>query len=154
MVEAQEEVKMVSRDLPKLCQNHKCCGKYMLFAEVGHQQVLMPLSKVEIKSELRGATAITNVELTYANPNQESSLECTYVFPLEKTTLLAKFEAIIDDKVVETKVMKKETAEQKYDDAIASGNIGVLAERSKKAEETMTIKLGNLLPGQSATLKI
>ena len=87
----------------------------------------MPLQKVDIKSELRGATAITNVELTYANPNQESPLECTYVFPLEKTTLLAKFEAVIDDKVVETKVMKKEKAEQNYDDAIASGNAAVLA---------------------------
>ena len=28
-----------------------------------------------------------------------------------------------------------------------------MAERSKKKEETMTIKLGNLLPGQNATLK-
>ena len=126
MVEAQE-VKEVSKDLPKLCQNKKCCGKYLFFAEKDDKKVLLPLSKVDIKSELRGATAITNVELTYANPNQESPLECTYVFPLEKTTLLAKFEAVIDDKVVETKVMKKEKAEQNYDDAIASGNAAVLA---------------------------
>ena len=76
------------------------------------------------------------------------------MFPLEKTTLLAKFEAVIDDKVVETKVMEKEKAQEKYDDAVASGNAAVIAERSKKKEETMTLKLGNLLPGQSATLKV
>ena len=32
-------------------------------------------------------------------------------------------------------------------------NAAVFAERKKK-DDTMTIKLGNLLPGQSATLKI
>ena len=111
------------------------------------------MSKVDIKSELRGATASTNVELTYTNPNAENALECTYVFPMEKTTLLAKFEAIIDDKTVETKVMRKEKAQERYEDAIAGGNAAVIAERKKK-DETMTIKLGNLLPGQSATLKI
>ena len=113
----------------------------------------MPLKKVDIKSELRGATAISTIELTYVNPHKENPLECTYVFPLEKTTLLAKFEAVIDDRVIETKVMKKEKAQERYEDAIASGNAAVLAERTKK-QETMTIKLGNLLPGQEATLKL
>jgi len=108
---------------------------------------------VDIKAELRGSTAVTNVELTYFNPNAENPMECTYVFPLEKTTILSRFEAVIDDTVVFTKVTEKETAQEKYDDAIASGNAAVMAERSKKQEETMTIKLGNLLPGQNATLK-
>ena len=67
----------------------------------------MPLSKVDVKSELRAATAITNVELDYINPNQESPLECTFIFPLDKSTLFAKFEATIQDQVVVTKVMEK-----------------------------------------------
>ena len=87
----------------------------------------MPLTKIDIKSELRGATAITNVELTYRNPEQQNPLECTFVFPLEKTTLLAKFEATIDDKVVETKIIEKKKAEEKYDDAIASGYAAFMA---------------------------
>lgn len=140
--------------MPKLCQNQKCCGKYLFFAEQGQQKYLLPLKKVDVKSELRGSTAVTNVELTYLNPHGESPLECTYVFPLEKTTLLSKFEAVIDDRVIETRVLEKEKAQEKYEDAVASGNAAVLAERSKKKEQTMTIKLGNLLPQQSATLKI
>ena len=63
-------------------------------------KIMLPLKKVDIKSEIRGPTAITNVELTYVNFMDENAVECTYTFPLEKTTLLAKFEAIIDDKVV------------------------------------------------------
>ena len=98
-----------SKEMPKPCSNKKCCGKYIFFAEVGEdkKKVLVPLTKVDVKSELRGSTAITNVELTYKNPLEDNPLECTYVFPLDKTTLLAKFEAVIDDKVVETKVVEK-----------------------------------------------
>ena len=49
--------------------------------------------------------------------------------------------------------MKKEKALERYDDAVAGGNAAVFAKKSKK-DDTMTIKLGNLLPEQSATLKI
>ena len=108
--------------------------------------MLLPLTKVEVKSELHGATAITNVELTYLNPNEENPLECTYTFPLEKNTLLAEFEATIEDKVIQTRVMEKVKAREKYEDAVASGNAVVMAERTKKKEESMMIKLGNLLP--------
>ena len=56
--------------MPKLCSNKKCCGKYLFYAEMGEdkKKVLLPLTKVDVKSELRGSTAITNVELTYINP--------------------------------------------------------------------------------------
>ena len=42
--------------------------------------------------------------------------------------------------------MKKEKAQEKYEDAIAAGNAAVLAER-KNDKEVMTVKLGNLLSG-------
>ena len=58
-----------SGDPPKLCQNKKCCAQYILFAEKDNQKVLLPLKKVDIKSELRGATAISTIELTYVNPH-------------------------------------------------------------------------------------
>ena len=75
------------------------------------------------------------------------------MFPLEKSTILSKFEARIGDKVVHTKVTDKEKAKEVYDDAIAGGHAAVHAEREKK-EETMTIKLGNLNPGKEAVLKL
>ena len=126
--------------------------KYLFYAEKDDEKVLLPLKSIDIKSELRGANAITNVELTYINPTSDSPLECTYTFPIDKNTVIAKFEAVIDDRVVQTKVMEKETAQERFDDAVASGNTSVLAERKKK-DEVMTVKLGNLLPGQNATLK-
>lgn len=58
----------------------------------------------------------------------------------------------IDDSVIVTKVQTKEQAKERYDDAIARGNAAVIAE-SKKKDEVMTVKLGNLQPGQQAVLK-
>ena len=141
-----------SKSAPKLCKNKKCCGKYVFFAKKAdsEEKELLPLKRVDIKSEIRGSFAVTNVELRYVNPHVDSPLECTYVFPVEKTTILAKFEAMIDNRVVATKVMEKEKAKEKFDDAIATGQAAVMA---KKDDTTMSVSLGNLLPGQEAVLK-
>ena len=50
-------------------------------------------------------------------------------------------------------MIEKETAREKYDDAIAGGKAAVIAERSDTKHEKIMVKLGNLLPGQTATLK-
>ena len=127
-------------------------SQYQLYAIKGDKKVLLPLRTVNVRTELRGATANTFVELTYYNPSQNSPLECTYTFPLDKNTVLGKFEAIIDDRVVKTKIEEKQRAYERYSDAVAGGNTAVLAEKKKK-EEVMAVKLGNLLPNQVATLK-
>ena len=61
--------------------------------------------------------------------------------------MLCKFEASINDKIIVTKVTSKEAAKEKYEDAMASGKAAILAERSTKKDEILTVKLGNLLPG-------
>ena len=111
MVELSEPQKV-----PKPCRNNKCCGKYLFYAEKAGERQLVPLKKVNIKAELRGSIAVTNVELTYFNPDPKNPMECTYVFPLEKTTILSHFEAKIGDTFIFTKVTDKETAQEKYED--------------------------------------
>ena len=73
----------------------------------GDETLLLPLKKVGIKSELRGAFATTSVELIYVNPSKKNPLECQFMFPLEKTSTLVKFEAKIEDTVISTKVIDK-----------------------------------------------
>ena len=86
--------------VPKLTKEQEMLwSKSLFYAEEGDsggrshlkQKLLVPLTKVEIRSELRCATAVTNFELTYRNPSKESALECSYKFPLEKNTQLVKF---------------------------------------------------------------
>ena len=44
-------------------------SQYQLYAIKGNKKVLLPLRSVNVRTELRGATAITSVELTYYNPS-------------------------------------------------------------------------------------
>ena len=134
-------------------EGNKYC-KYALFAEQGEdkKKVLLPLTRVDVKGEIRGAMVTQNIELTYVNPSEDSPLECTYTFPLDKASTLASLEVTIDDRIIKTKVQDKQEAKEKYEDGIAAGNAAVVAERKKK-DEIMTVKLGNLLPGQQAKLK-
>ena len=80
-------------------------------------------------------------------------MECEYIFPIDKQIILANFEACIDGKTIKTAVKMKEQAKEIYDDAVAGGNAAVIARRKKK-EEILSLKLGNLGPGQEATLKL
>lgn len=94
-----------------------------------------------------------DIELGYENPSTEFPLEATYEFPLEKNTVLSKFQAMIDGKTIVAKVQDKEEAKERYEDAVAAGNAAVIVERESDKKEIMSIKLGNLLPKQKAVLK-
>ena len=113
---------------------------------------MLPLQSVSVKAELRGVWSSTQVDLCYSNPSETNPLECSFTFPLEKNTTLAKLEVSIDERVMQTKIQEIEKARERYDDAIAGGKAAVIGER-KKQDEIMTVKLGNVLPGQKATLK-
>ena len=89
---------------------------------------------------------MSTIELNYFNHYKDSPLECTYTIPLADTKLLIQLEAVLDDRVIQTKVMEKEKAQEKFEDSVASGKAAVMAERKKK-DELMIVKLGNLLPG-------
>lgn len=68
--------------------------------------------------------------------------------------MLSKLTAEINGKTIEAEVRSKEAAKEKYDDAMASGHAAVLAERDTEKKESMTIRLGNILPDQTARLRI
>jgi len=51
----------------------------------------------------------------------------------------------IGNKTIEGKIMKKEKAKEKYDDAIASGKAAVKLTESKF--DFLELNIGNILPG-------
>lgn len=59
----------------------------------------------------------------------------------------------IGDKVIEGKIMEKQKAQEKYDDAIASGNTATLLNESEE-KESLTLSMGNILPGQIITVHV
>ena len=79
---------------------------------------------------LEAGHATLYVKLTYVNVGDDSPIECTFEFPLEKQIVISKLIAQIDDKVIEARIKAKEEAKEEYDHAIASGNTAVYAERN------------------------
>jgi Ca-activated chloride channel family protein len=58
----------------------------------------------------------------------------------------------IGEKSIQAKIMEKEEAKVKYDDAIAAGNSAALMNESK--DNTLSLQIGNVLPGQTALVEI
>ena len=52
----------------------------------------------------------------------------------------------LDDKVIESKLLEKEKATEKYEDAIASGNSAFLMKEDKN--KLIELVVGNINPGQ------
>lgn len=115
---------------------------------------MLPFKSVSINGTLEGPISTLDIDLVYLNPDPTNPIECSYEFPLDKDTIFAKLICKIEDKQVEATVKSKETARTEYNKAIAEGKSAVLAERESDKKETMTIKLGNLKPGQEAKLSI
>jgi len=111
------------------------------------KKLLVPLQDVEINVLIEAGHAKIDVGLSYSNMGDNQPIECTFEFPLEDQTVVSRLVAKIEDKTIEAKIKEKEEAKQEYDDAMASGNTAVYAERTKKkTEEAITLVLGNLLP--------
>ena len=78
-------------------------------------------------------------------------MECSFDFPVTANCIVSKLVACIGDRVVECNIRDRDKAKQKYDDAIAAGNAAVLGDKKKNA---VSIKIGNLLPGETAIINV
>ena len=87
---------------------------------------ILPLQKIGIGAFIEGAFTTVHLDITYVNPGA-TILEASYEFPLDKTTLVAKLTALINDKTVKAVVKDKEEAKQEYDNAIATGKAAIYA---------------------------
>jgi len=74
-------------------------------------------------------------------------MEVSLKFPTETDHTLSNLTIQIGDDIIEGKILKKEKAKEKYDDAIAAGNTAVMAEEKEDEKDVVNLKVGNLLPG-------
>jgi len=74
-------------------------------------------------------------------------MEVSLKFPTETDHTLSNLTIQIGDDIIEGKILKKEKAKEKYDDAIAAGNTAVMAEEKEDEKDVVNLKVGNLLAG-------
>ena len=103
-----------------------------------------------LTSKVNEIFASTEVIQYFTNPLEES-IELTILFPIKEEISLSKFVVTIDDQIVLSKVMAKEKAEEKYSDAIASGNVGIIS-KYEESEKSYSVNIGNLKPKKQVKL--
>ena len=84
----------------------------------------------------------TEVELSYEN-NKENPVEIIVEVPMRSEIIFKHLTIKIKDKIIETKVIESNKAEEKYNDAIASGNTGI-ASSYDMDKKVCSLKIGNL----------
>lgn len=53
----------------------------------------------------------------------------------------------IGDREIVSKIMPKEKAQEKYDDAVSSGKGAAMLQENEKFKDLLKMNIGNILPG-------
>ena len=104
------------------------------------------MSKVitEIESTVNELYAKTNVTQKFTNPTENPLELKIYVFKKEEI-IFSSFNCKIGDSInVKSKVIKKEKAEKKYTDSVASGNAAIFVSEDPDDENRLIINMGNI----------
>ena len=106
---------------------------------------------IYVSSKVNEIFSTTEVTQYFTNI-LDKSIEVSIFFPLNDKLTLMKFEILLDGVKTISKVMKKEKAYEKYDDAIASGNLGLI-QNYDDDNKFFRLNIGNLPPNTKVELK-
>ncbi|XP_019630404.1 PREDICTED: von Willebrand factor A domain-containing protein 5A-like [Branchiostoma belcheri] len=113
----------------------------------------VPLKEINVQVDIIGYVSNVTSSLEYQN-EKDNPVEAVFVFPLDESSAVYKFEALIEGRRVIGKVKEKQKAREEYDDAIASGEGAFLLEEDDRAGDVFKCSVGNLPPKTSATVRL
>ena len=105
---------------------------------------------IYLNSNVNELYASTEITQYFSNP-LNSPIELSVSFPITDEISLSKFIITVDENDFISKVMEKEKAEEKYGDAISSGNAGLIA-RFNTDLQSYSVNIGNIEPKQKVKL--
>ena len=105
---------------------------------------------IYLNSNVNELYASTEITQYFSNP-LNSPIELSVSFPITDEISLSKFIITVDENVYISKVMEKEKAEEKYGDAISSGNAGLIASFNTDLQ-SYSVNIGNIEPKQKVKL--
>lgn len=109
------------------------------------------LQSVAVTGDLHGLLLEMRVEQHYANPG-DCGIEAVYTFPVPWRAVILGMEVAIGDRVLHAEVAPKASAGQQYEAAIEEGDAAFMLERG--SEGLYTVNAGNMLPGETATVRV
>src|SRR5687768_10211230 len=111
----------------------------------------LPLRAVDVHGDITGLVAKVRLKQTFANPH-ETPLEATYIFPLPDRAAVTKFVMTVGSRVIEGILKERGEAREQYAQAIAAGHRAAIAEEERPG--VFTMRVGNLMPGEVATVHL
>lgn len=111
----------------------------------------VPLTGVKVRVVARGPFARVTVTQDYVN-REAVPVEAVYVFPLEEGSAVCGFTVLLDGKRIVGRVMERDAAFDRYDDAMISGDGAFLLDQERP--NIFTASVGNLMPGKSASIEL
>ena len=118
-------------------------------AMTGTHEERVALSDVAVTAVLRDLLAEVTVCQTYRN-DERVNIEAVYTFPLPLDAVLLELQVEIGGRVLKGVVVEKHSAEEQYEDAVASGDAAVMLEVIEPGLYTMNV--GNLLPQEQVKI--
>ena len=110
----------------------------------------MALEGVEARGRVRGLLFELDVEQRYRNA-RDANVEAVYTFPLPGDAVLLDLEVTLGGRKLVAAVVEKKAAERDYETAIEKGDSAIMLERA--GDGLCTLNLGNLMAGESATIR-
>lgn len=113
----------------------------------------LPLKAIGLDFLIEDGISRVRMHLKYTNEGS-SPLEVQFQFPSDPEFAVTRMTVKIGSKEIETKIMEKEKAEEKYDDSVASGNTGVRAKYDEDVPDVINLSIGQLQPSKEADITI
>ncbi len=112
---------------------------------------LLPLRAMDVEARVAGLVAHVALAQTFVNVHAEP-IEATYIFPLPERAAVTQFRFEVAGRVVVGALRERGEAREAYDAAIAAGQRAAITEEERAG--VFTIRVGNLLPGEAATVRL
>jgi Ca-activated chloride channel homolog len=109
------------------------------------------LVSAHVTGRLNGLVAQIKVRQVYKNWSDDN-VECVYTFPLGWQSVLLGMRVELNGKSLTGTVKPKKVAEAQYEEAISSGDLPVMLERSGK--DLYTANIGNIQTGDEVVIEL
>uniref|UniRef100_A0A3P9NHS5 von Willebrand factor A domain-containing protein 5A-like n=1 Tax=Poecilia reticulata TaxID=8081 RepID=A0A3P9NHS5_POERE len=114
---------------------------------------LFPLKSIDAQLEVKDHVATVVSTLNFEN-KEDKPVETVFVFPLPGDAAVCHFSAQIGETHIVAEVMDRRQAQQVYDDAVSSGQKVFELEESEQSPDIFSLTVGNLPPGESASIRL
>lgn len=111
---------------------------------------VMALTGVTATGRVTGLLLELAVEQRYRNAS-DTNIEAVYTFPLPFDAVLLDLEIRLGERALRAIAVERTNAEARYEEALEKGDTAVMLERG--SDGLCTLNLGNLMAGESATIR-